>query len=240
MGMNCLKSNDLLAKFANSNSTSSSAEIHDQGKGLVFANYKADWDDLNGTVGLYIGLGYDDNNENTSEEMDSDNQDSEIYDTTVIDTTADDNSATTPANQELPIKDNAPEWNTYQTALSATRDIGNGGSIGLVLNFDDYIKKAVTQSTVVDYGYTTMVEEKIIGYERNSNAKLTNVQMQFSVQSDKTKKLKTKLEEKFAKGFQLVSTNYGSKYYVDAKGSKWELNGLQIRLFQPYPDTSGY
>ena len=241
VGMNCLKSNDLLAKFANSNSTSTSTDIHDQGKGLVFANYKADWDDLNGTIGLYIGLGYDDNSENTSEEMDSDIQDSEIPDTTDTDT---DNSATTPATQEVPIKDNAPEWNTYQTKLSATRNIGNGGSIGLVLNFDDYIKKAVTQSTVVDYGYTTMVEEKIIGYERNSSAKLTNVQMQFSVQSDKTKKLKTKLEEKFAKGFQLVSTNYGSKYYVDAKGSKWELNGLQIRLFQPYPDTvsdnSGY
>jgi hypothetical protein len=241
MGMNCLKSNDLLAKFANSNSTSTSTDIHDKGKGLVFANYMADWDDLNGTIGLYIGLGYDDNSENTSEEMDSGIQDSTIYDSTVTDA---DNSATTPATQEVPIKDNAPEWNAYQTTLSATRDIGNGGSIGLVLNFDDYIKKAVTQSAVVDYGYTTMVEEKIIGYERNSSAKLTNVQMQFSVQSDKTKKLKTKLEEKFAKGFQLVSTNYGSKYYVDAKGSKWELNGLQIRLFQPYPDTvsdnSGY
>jgi hypothetical protein len=49
--------------------------------------------------------------------------------------------------------------------------------------------------------------------------------------------LKTKLEEKFSKGFQLVSTNYGSKYYVDAKGAKWELNGLQIRLFQPYSES---
>jgi hypothetical protein len=241
VGLNCLKSNDLLVKFASINSSVTTTEIHDQGKGLVFANFIADWDDLNGTIGLYVGVGYDDKNENTSEEIDSDIQDSTIYDSTA---TAADNSTTAPSTQEVPIKDDAPEWNAYQTALSATRDIGNSGSIGIVLGFDDYIKKAVTQSKVVDYGYTTMVEEKIIGYERNSSAKLTNVQMQFSVQSDKTKKLKTKLEEKFAKGFQLISTNYGSKFYLDAKGSKWELNGLQIRLFQPYPDsvtdTSGY
>lgn len=237
VGMNCLKTNELLAKFANSNSTTTPTEIHDQGKGLVFANYMADWDDLNGIIGLYIGVGYDDQSENTSEEMDSDIQDSTIYDSTATNAA---NETTTPSTQEVPIKDNAPEWNTYQTSLSATRDIGNGASIGLVMNFDDYIKKAVTQSAVVDYGYTTMVEEKIVGYERNSSAKLTNVQMQFSVQSDKIKKLKTKLEEKFAKGFQLVSTSYGSKYYLDAKGSKWELNGLQIRLFQPYPDAVSY
>ena len=83
-----------------------------------------------------------------------------------------------------------------------------------------------------------MVEEKVIGYERNSEAKLTMVQMEFNVQTDKIKKLKTKLEEKFSKGFQLVSTSYDSKYYVDAKGTKWELNGLKIRLIQPYSEYS--
>ena len=240
VGMNCVKSNDLLVKFASSNLSANTTEIHDQGRGLVFANKIVGWDDLNGTIGIYIGVGYDDKNDETSEEeSESVVQDSSGY----LDTSSemggnavDPDNGTTPA--EVPIKDNAPEWETYQTTLSESIDLGHGGRIGIVLSFDDYIKKAVTKSTVVDYGYTTMVEDKVVGYERNSAAKLTIVQMEFAVQSDKIKKLKTKLEEKFSKGFQLVSTNYGSKYYVDAKGAKWELNGLQIRLFQPYSEAA--
>ena len=234
VGMNCVKSNDLLVKFANSNSSASTTAIHDQGRGLVFANKIVNWDDLNGTIGVYIGLGYDDK----SDEVPEEESESVVQDSTVYDSTATiDNTSTSTAPIEVPIKDNAPEWETYQTTLRESIDLGHGGRIGLVLSFDDYIKKAVTKSTVVDYGYTTMVEDKVVGYERNAAAKLTIVQMEFAVQSDKTKKLKTKLEEKFSKGFQLVSTNYGSKYYVDAKGAKWELNGLQIRLFQPYSES---
>jgi hypothetical protein len=240
VGMNCVKSNDLLVKFASSNSSANTTEIHDQGRGLVFANKIVGWDDLNGTIGIYIGVGYDDKNDETpEEESESVVQDSSGY----VDTSSEmggsavyPDNGTTPA--EVTIKDNAPEWETYQTTLSESMNLGHGGSIGLVLSFDDYIKKAVTKSTVVEYGYTTMVEDKVIGYERNNAAKLTIVQMQFDVQSDKIKKLKTKLEEKFSKGFQLVSSNYGSKYYVDAKGAKWELNGLQIRLFQPYSESA--
>jgi hypothetical protein len=240
VGMNCVKSNDLLVKFASSNSSATTTAIHDQGRGLVFTNKIVDWDDLNGTIGIYIGVGYDEKNDETSEEeSESVVQDSSGY----VDTSSemagnavDPDNGTTPT--EIPIKDNAPEWETYQTTLSESMNLGHGSSIGLVLSFDDYIKKALTKPTVVDYGYTTMVEEKVIGYERNSAAKLTIVQMEFAVQSDKIKKLKTKLEEKFSKGFQLVSTNYGSKYYVDAKGAKWELNGLQIRLFQPYSEAA--
>ena len=234
VGMNCVKSNDLLVKFASSNSSATTTAIHDQGRGLVFANKIVNWDDLNGTIGVYIGVGYDQKNDETPEEE----TESVVLDSTVYDSTAViDNTATSTAPIEVPTKDKAPEWETYQTTLRESIDLGHGGRIGLVLSFDDYIKKAVTKSTVVDYGYTTMVEEKVIGYERNSAAKLTIVQMEFAVQSDKIKKLKTKLEEKFSKGFQLVSTNYGSKYYVDAKGAKWELNGLQIRLFQPYSES---
>jgi hypothetical protein len=234
VGMNCMKSKDLLVKFASSNSSATTTAIHDQGRGLVFANKIVNWDDLNGTIGIYIGVGYDDKNDETpEEESESVVQDSTVYDSTAVI----DNTETSTAPVEVPIKDNAPEWETYQTALSESIDLGHGGRIGIVLSFDDYIKKAVTKSTVVDYGYTTMVEEKVVGYERNTAAKLTIVQMEFAVQSDKIKKLKTKLEEKFSKSFQLVSTNYGSKYYVDAKGSKWELNGLQIRLFQPYSES---
>ena len=234
VGMNCVKSNDLLVKFASSNSSATITAIHDQGRGLVFANKIVNWDDLNGTIGIYIGVGYDEKNGETPEEE----TESVVQDPTVLDSTADqETTATATAPAEVPIKDNVPEWETYQTTLSESIDLGHGGRIGIVLSFDDYIKKAITKSTVVDYGYTTMVEEKVIGYERNSAAKLTIVQMEFAVQSDKIKKLKTKLEEKFSKGFQLVSTNYGSKYYVDAKGAKWELNGLQIRLFQPYSES---
>ena len=234
VGMNCMKSNDLLVKFASSNSSATTTAIHDQGRGLVFANKIVNWDDLNGTIGVYIGVGYDDKNDETpEEETESVVQDPTVYDSTAVQ----DNTATATAPAEVPIKDNVPEWETYQTTLSESIDLGHGGRIGIVLSFDDYIKKAVTKSTVVDYGYTTMVEDKVVGYERNSAAKLTIVQMEFAVQSDKIKKLKTKLEEKFSKGFQLVSTNYGSKYYVDAKGAKWELNGLQIRLFQPYSES---
>ena len=234
VGMNCVKSNDLLVKFASSNSSATITAIHDQGRGLVFANKIVNWDDLNGTIGVYIGVGYDQKNDETPEEE----TESVVQDPTVLDSTADqETTATATAPAEVPIKDNVPEWETYQTTLSESIDLGHGGRIGIVLSFDDYIKKAITKSTVVDYGYTTMVEEKVIGYERNSAAKLTIVQMEFAVQSDKIKKLKTKLEEKFSKGFQLVSTNYGSKYYVDAKGAKWELNGLQIRLFQPYSES---
>jgi len=234
VGMNCVKSNDLLVKFASSNSSATTTAIHDQGRGLVFANKIVNWDDLNGIIGVYIGVGYDQKNDETpEEESESVVQDSTVYDSTAVI----DNTATSTAPAEVPIKDNAPEWETYQTTLSESIDLGHGGRIGIVLSFDDYIKKAVTKSTVVDYGYTTMVEDKVVGYERNSAAKLTIVQMEFAVQSDKIKKLKTKLEEKFSKGFQLVSTNYGSKYYVDAKGAKWELNGLQIRLFQPYSES---
>lgn len=234
VGMNCVKSNDLLVKFASSNSSATITAIHDQGRGLVFANKIVNWDDLNGTIGIYIGVGYDEKNDETPEEE----TESVVQDRTVLDSTADqETTATATAPAEVPIKDNVPEWETYQTTLSESIDLGHGGRIGIVLSFDDYIKKAITKSTVVDYGYTTMVEEKVIGYERNSAAKLTIVQMEFAVQSDKIKKLKTKLEEKFSKGFQLVSTNYGSKYYVDAKGAKWELNGLQIRLFQPYSES---
>ena len=234
VGMNCVKSNDLLVKFASSNSSATTTAIHDQGRGLVFANKIVNWDDLNGTIGIYIGVGYDEKNDETpEEETESVVPDSTVYDSTAVI----DNTATSTAPIEVPTKDKAPEWETYQTTLRESIDLGHGGRIGLVLSFDDYIKKAVTKSTVVDYGYTTMVEEKVIGYERNSAAKLTIVQMEFAVQSDKIKKLKTKLEEKFSKGFQLVSTNYGSKYYVDAKGAKWELNGLQIRLFQPYSES---
>ena len=234
VGMNCVKSNDLLVKFASSNSSATTTAIHDQGRGLVFANKIVNWDDLNGTIGVYIGVGYDEKNDETPEEE----TESVVQDPTVLDSTADqETTATATAPAEVPIKDNVPEWETYQTTLSESIDLGHGGRIGIVLSFDDYIKKAITKSTVVDYGYTTMVEEKVIGYERNSAAKLTIVQMEFAVQSDKIKKLKTKLEEKFSKGFQLVSTNYGSKYYVDAKGAKWELNGLQIRLFQPYSES---
>ena len=234
VGMNCVKSNDLLVKFASSNSSATTTAIHDQGRGLVFANKIVNWDDLNGTIGVYIGVGYDQKNDETpEEETESVVPDSTVYDSTAVI----DNTATSTAPIEVPTKDKAPEWETYQTTLRESIDLGHGGRIGLVLSFDDYIKKAVTKSTVVDYGYTTMVEEKVIGYERNSAAKLTIVQMEFAVQSDKIKKLKTKLEEKFSKGFQLVSTNYGSKYYVDAKGAKWELNGLQIRLFQPYSES---
>lgn len=230
VGMNCLKSNDILVKFANSNSNATTTDNHDQGKGLVFTNYKVDWDDLNGTIGVYIGVGYDQKNDETpEEELESVVQDSTVYDSTATI----DNTSTSTAPIEVSIKDNAPEWETYQTTLRESIDLGHGGRIGLVLSFDDYIKKAVTKSTVVDYGYTTMVEEKIVGYEKNTAAKSTIVQMEFAVQSDKIKKLKTKLEEKFSKGFQLVSTNYGSKYFVDAKGAKWELNDLQIRLLQP-------
>jgi hypothetical protein len=234
VGMNCMKSKDLLVKFASSNSSATTTAIHDQGRGLVFANKIVNWDDLNGTIGVYIGVGYDDKNDETpEEETESVVQDPTVYDSTAVQ----DNTATATAPAEVPIKDNVPEWETYQTTLSESIDLGHGGRIGIVLSFDDYIKKAVTKSTVVDYGYTTMVEDKVVGYERNSAAKLTIVQMEFAVQSDKIKKLKTKLEEKFSKGFQLVSTNYGSKYYVDAKGAKWELNGLQIRLFQPYSES---
>ena len=234
VGMNCVKSNDLLVKFASSNSSATTTAIHDQGRGLVFANKIVNWDDLNGTIGVYIGVGYDQKNDETpEEETESVVPDSTVYDSTAVI----DNTATSTAPIEVPTKDKAPEWETYQTTLRESIDLGHGGRIGIVLSFDDYIKKAVTKSTVVDYGYTTMVEEKVIGYERNSAAKLTIVQMEFAVQSDKIKKLKTKLEEKFSKGFQLVSTNYGSKYYVDAKGAKWELNGLQIRLFQPYSES---
>jgi hypothetical protein len=235
VGMNCVKSNDLLVKFASSNSSATTTAIHDQGRGLVFANKIVNWDDLNGIIGVYIGVGYDQKNDETpEEESESVVQDSTVYDSTAVI----DNTATSTAPAEVPIKDNAPEWETYQTSLSESIDLGHGGRIGIVLSFDDYIKKAVTKSTVVDYGYTTMVEDKVVGYERNSAAKLTIVQMEFAVQSDKIKKLKTKLEEKFSKGFQLVSTNYGSKYYVDAKGAKWELKGLQIRLFQPYSEAA--
>jgi hypothetical protein len=235
VGMNCMKSNDLLVKFASSNSSATTTAIHDQGRGLVFANKIVNWDDLNGTIDVYIGVGYDDKNDETpEEETESVVQDPTVYDSTAVQ----DNTATATAPAEVPIKDNVPEWETYQTTLSESIDLGHGGRIGIVLSFDDYIKKAVTKSTVVDYGYTTMVEDKVVGYERNSAAKLTIVQMEFAVQSDKIKKLKTKLEEKFSKGFQLVSTNYGSKYYVDAKGAKWELNGLQIRLFQPYSEAA--
>ena len=235
VGMNCVKSNDLLVKFASSNSSATTTAIHDQGRGLVFANKIVNWDDLNGTIGVYIGVGYDQKNDETPEEE----TESVVLDSTVYDSTAViDNTATSTAPIEVPTKDKAPEWETYQTTLRESIDLGHGGRIGLVLSFDDYIKKAVTKSTVVDYGYTTMVEEKVIGYERNSAAKLTIVQMEFAVQSDKIKKLKTKLEEKFSKGFQLVSTSYDSKYYVDAKGTKWELNGLKIRLFQPYSEAA--
>ena len=235
VGMNCVKSNDLLIKFASSNSSATSTKNHDQGRGLVFSYKDFDWVNLNGTYGIHIGVGYDEKNDETPEEE----SESVVQDPTV-DTNPEvlDNTATGTAPAEVPIKDNSPEWNTYQTTLSESKNLGHDNSIGLVLSFDDYIKKAVTKPTVVDYGYTTMVEEKVIGYERNSEAKLTMVQMEFNVQTDKIKKLKTKLEEKFSKGFQLVSTSYDSKYYVDAKGTKWELNGLKIRLIQPYSEYS--
>ena len=62
VGMNCVKSNDLLVKFASSNSSATTTAIHDQGRGLVFANKIVNWDDLNGTIGVYIGVGYDQKN----------------------------------------------------------------------------------------------------------------------------------------------------------------------------------
>jgi hypothetical protein len=225
------------------NSTSSENNGNaDFGRGLTFAHFEAEFEDFNGSIGFYIGDGYEDNNDSKTEEPETVNE-PEVYDSTAVDSGGYLNNSGNV--QQMAIKDNAPDWSTYQSAISGVVDIGNAGSLSINLGFDDYLKKAVTKNEIVDYGYTTMVEERIVGYDKNLEAKLNSVTLEFNVQNEKSKKLETMLTKKFGKGYQQTGESYGVKYYIDSKGHNWELNGKRIKLYQqnvydPYSSASAY
>jgi hypothetical protein len=242
LGLNCVKSSELLNNMVNNSTSSEDKGDADFGRGLTFAHFEAEFEDFNGSIGFYIGDGYEDNNDSKTEEPETVNE-SEVYDSTAVDSGGDLNNSGNV--QQMAIKDNAPDWSTYQSAISGVVDIGNAGSLSINLGFDDYLKKAVTKNEIVDYGYTTMVEERIVGYDKNLEAKLNSVTLEFNVQNEKSKKLETMLTKKFGKGYQQTGESYGVKYYIDSKGHNWELNGKRIKLYQqnvydPYSSVSAY
>lgn len=226
LGMNVIKANDQLIKFSSKNIDVQS-ENKNQGIGLVLSSY---FFECNGVFGYFIGKGFEDNENSDSREHDTpdriENGGTEDTQAMAIDTS------------EMSIQDNVPNWHAYQTSLQSTISLGQSGSVSVLLGFDDYIKKAVTKPSLVDYGYVTMMEEKIVGYDKNADAKLSWVQLEFSLREDKIEKFKTKLEKQFSKGFQKVSQNYGSKMYTDSKGGYWEVNGLRVKFYQPYLGSS--
>lgn len=239
LGVNCIQANELLTKFASNSNIGEKGQNNDQGKGLVFA-YEVKTN--NAGFSIFIGNGYNEKSTSTDNESEQEADNSTDSYPPPKDSTAAaspevepqtaaeayENNGVTPS--EVPIKDDAPEWYTYQTSLSNSVDLGKSGTISISLTFDEYIKKAITKSVIVDYGYTTGMEEKIIGYARNSAAKLTSITMSFSVNDEKSKKLKSMIQEAFGSGFRVNGESYGTKKYLDSKGNYWELNGTSIKL----------
>jgi hypothetical protein len=230
LGVSCIQAGAQLDKLGKGSSGESDGK-GDQGKGLVFETLVFDWRNNNGADAIFIGTGYEDKDSRTAEQAEADRG---MDDRPSMDTTSAGGSGES-------IPDNAPGWSMYQSYLYNNISLGRSGSVGLSLSFDDYIKKAKTTQVPVDYGYTTYMEEKTVSYEKNPEAKVSGIVMEFTVQSDKQEKLQKLIDAAFSKGFTYTGAGYGGygdvsasvKTYSDAAGNRWEVNGAQIKIFPP-------
>jgi len=224
LGVNCIQAASQLEKLG-SVASNASAGKDDQGKGLVFQTLSFGWVDNNGTEVIFIGTGYED------KETGSAGQEGATPDT--YDSPAAVDTAKY-VSKETPIPDNAPGWALYQSYLNISISMGRSGTLSVWLNFDDYIKKPKTMQVPVDYdGYSTYIEEKTVSYEKNPDAKVSVVSVQFELQTDKREKLQKLIDEAFSKGFTSAGSRNGVSLYTDASGNRWEINGTEIKLLAP-------
>jgi hypothetical protein len=61
------------------------------------------------------------------------------------------------------------------------------------------------------------MEEKTVSYEKNPEAKVSGIVMEFTVQSDKQEKLQKLIDAAFSKGFTYTGAGYGG--YGDVSAS---------------------
>jgi hypothetical protein len=214
MSANCTTVDTKLKTLSNNNASSEEKTVS---KGL--ANYGVSIGMLYDEQ-LYIGSGYKADRKKSSEEATS---------TDANNTSGYDNSAaavTEPAVSD--ISDNAKDWTTYQTVLSESIAAGKNSNINVAFTFDDYIKKSITeQVSVTSYGYT-YYDTKVVGYEKNNQAKISYVQITFSVDSEKQEKLQEYLEDFFKKGSFRPNDNqngyntssYG-RVFTDSENNYW-------------------
>lgn len=230
LGMNCVLADTEMKKFENTESDKKEAN---QGKGMRFEDHFVNYDDYNGNFAYFIGTGFGEKN--------SDGEDDDVM-AAPADTAAapaDDYSSSN--NSENAIKDDAPDWSTYQSTLSGNLDLGKSGYVNVNIGFDDYIKKAVIQMVPVNYGYYEYTEQHVVGYQKNNEAKLYNIYSSFYVNDKQLKKLSKMLDSHFSKkGFSFVGEINGWKKYYDAQGNSWEVNGREVRLSRSNPADSYY
>ena len=213
------------AKLKNLSNNNTSSEEKTVSKGL--ANYGVSigmvYDEQ-----LYIGSGYKADRKTTTEEAP---EAADPYDES--NNTSDGSLSEEAAPSEM--NDNAKDWTTYQTVLSESINAGKNSNINVAFTFDDYIKKSVTQEVPVSsYGYTYYNTE-VVGYEKNNQAKISYVEITFSVDIEKQEKLQEYLEDFFKKGSFRPNDNqngyntssYG-KIFTDNENNYWALKDNTI------------
>lgn len=217
LGVSCIQAATQLDKLSKGSSKASD-EKGDKGKGMAFETLYYDWRNNNGAYAYFIGTGYEDKDSRTAEQTaEGSGTDAPAAETTKAVESVED------------IQDNAPGWSLYQSYLYNSISLGRTASMSVTLNFDDYIKKGKTTQVPVDYGYTTYMEEKTVSYEKNPEAKVSGVTIQFAVQADKQEKLQKLIDGAFASGFTPLA-GYGVKAFSDAAGNRWQVNGAEIKL----------
>ena len=224
MSANCTTVDSKLKNLSNKNTSSEEKTVS---KGLAFYGV---------TIGmiydqqLYIGSGYKSDRKKSSEESTPAAEPYNDNYSPVDSISYADNEPSSPG-----ISDNAKDWTTYQTVLSEYINAGKNSNINVVFTFDDYIKKSITQQVPVsNYGYT-YYDTKVVGYEKNNQAKISYVQITFSVDSEKQEKLQEYLEDFFKKGSFRPNDNqngyntssYG-KIFTDNENNFWSLKDNTI------------
>ena len=224
VGMSCTQTVSKIESIRSS-STRGNKDNGDISEGIHHLNGIAVSTNYEKPGAFFLGKGYSDNSKKVREKK------------TLRQSMAEDgvslDDPSTAEGIEAPIPDNAPEWSLYQTNISDNINLGRNASIGILVSFDDYIKKAVTDQVTVENEYATYTEEKTVRYEKNEEAKSVSVSLRFNLQNNRVKKLQEMIHDTFSKGFELVNTTNSAETYKDGSGNFWRVNSNAIKLYKP-------